>query len=72
VTRAEKFAICRALFHAELRLTPNPLVRQQFTCAVNAVAEVVCPKPDEYLTFRKLCCDRDNWIDQDNPFKDDA
>lgn len=67
MTAAEKFAVCRALF--ESQIGPAPMAAHQFRMTVNAVAEVVCPRPDDNAEFRRLC-GKDNWIG-DNPFVDD-
>lgn len=68
MTAAEKFAICRALFESQTHYSAS-LVVHQYTCCVNAVADVVCANLDEQQSFRSLC-GKDNWI-CDNPFVDD-
>ncbi len=71
MTAVEKFALCKALFDCQM---PNnyhePHVQQQWDAAVNAIGDVVSKTYAEGIIFHKLVS-RDNWLTQDNPFKDD-
>lgn len=70
MTRIDKFALCKAMFDSAPPEGCMPMAQHQWTMDLNAIATVVCRGYDEGLTFRALA-NRDNWIAQDNPFKDD-
>lgn len=69
MTGKEKFALVKAFRDARMASTYGPQVIHQFNCCLNAVMDVVCRDREEYHQFQALV-DRDNWIPQDNPFKD--
>lgn len=73
MTAVEKFALAKA-FHDNAMSGYAPQaqswIRQQFDCCMRAVLDVVCKNSFERHFFEWLVR-QDNWIAQDNPFKDD-
>lgn len=73
MTAKEKLALVKALRDARMPRTypvqSQAWIDQQFNCCVNAILFITCATLDEMHQFRTLV-DRDNFIAQDNPFRD--